>query len=214
VLWPACLIWLLTGPVGSGPAWGQPRAYTIDPHASGVQVLLARSGPLSAFAHDHVLVADGFAGGVALDPGDLSSAALQVTFPVASLIVDPPEARAAAGLDGSLSEKDRASIRATLLSAGQLDAERFPRVVATLEGVSGTLPDLLLALRVRVREAEQVLSVPVRVEATPDGLRASGEFTFLQSAFGIRPYRALLGAIAVEDEARVRFDIVARVEAR
>jgi hypothetical protein len=86
--------------------------------------------------------------------------------------------------------------------------------VATLEGASGTLPDLLLTLRVRVRQTEQVLSVPVRVEATPDGLRARGEFAFLQSGFGIRPYRALLGAIAVEDEARVRFDIVARVEAR
>ena len=51
-----------------------------------------------------------------------------------------------------------------------------------------------------------------QVVFTADGLAASGEFTLLQSDFGIEPYSTLFGAIAVQDRVTVRFRIVARAE--
>jgi polyisoprenoid-binding protein YceI len=204
------LAWLAAG---AAPAAAQARSYTIDGHASSLQVLLRRKGVLSGLAHDHVLVADGFAGRVSVDPAELSRSALQVTIPVASLQVDPPAARQAAGLEGTLDEADRAEVRANMLAPDQLDAARAPRVTATLAGVSGQLPTLTLAVRVRIRGVERVLSVPARVELAGDELQASGEVSLLQSAFGIEPYSTMLGAIAVQDRVVVRFRIVARAAA-
>jgi hypothetical protein len=41
-------------------------------------------------------------------------------------------------------------------------------------------------------------------------LRARATVTFLQSSFGYRPYRALLGAIRNRDEVTLHVDLVAR----
>jgi polyisoprenoid-binding protein YceI len=201
----------LAGP--AAPAAAQLRSYTIDAHASSLQVLLRRRGLFSALAHDHVLVAQGFAGRVSVDPADLSRSALQVTIPVASLQVDPPEARKALGLEGTLDDADRAKVRESMLAPDQLDAARSPRVTATLAGVSGQLPALVLAVRVRIREVERLLSIPAQVELAGDELHASGEASLLQSVFGIVPYSTLLGAVAVQDRVVVRFRIVARADA-
>lgn len=196
----------------ASPAWGQARTYVVDPHASSVRMLLGRAGPFSVLAHDHVLVADGFAGRITVDRAASANAALQVTFPVGSLVVDPPEVRAELGLDGDVDEADRAEIKAAMLAEDQLHAEQYPRIVATLDSVQGRLPELVLALRVRIRQAEQVITMPARVTFTAEGLEARGEFTLVQSAFDIEPYTALLGAIAVQDEVTVRYRIVARAE--
>ena len=92
----------------AGPAPAAPRSYAIDPRASSVHVLLYRAGVFAMLAHDHVLVASGFAGRVSVDPADLTQAALRLTLPVASLQVDPPELRKALGIAGELNDADRA----------------------------------------------------------------------------------------------------------
>ena len=189
------------------------RSYAIDPHASSVMVLLYREGLFSLLAHDHVILAEGFAGRVTADPADLAHTALQLTFPVASLLVDPLASRQELGLAGKLSLDDRKEIQDTMLAPAQLDAGQFPRIVATLESVSGPLPDVTLTVRVRIKKTEKVLTIPAHVELAGEEVRATGEFTLLQSDFGVEPYRAVLGAIAVQDLARVRFRIVARAEA-
>ncbi len=186
------------------------RAYTIDPHASTIRLRLFRTGVFSLLAHDHVLLAEGIAGRVLLDTQDVSRSSMQLSVPVTSLRVDPLEERLTLGLDGELDEEDRAEIREAMLSAEQLDAPRFPRVVATLDSLTGDLPEVVLAVRLRIRGTERVIQVPVRVTASDTELRASGEISLLQSQFGIEPYSALLGALAVEDRVLVDFELIAR----
>ncbi|HKI98576.1 MAG TPA: YceI family protein [bacterium] len=195
------------------PAAAQSRSYTVDAHASSVQVLAYRKGLFSLLAHDHVFVADGFAGRVTFDPADLTRAALQLTVPVASMLVDPQDARDALGLEGKLDDSDRAEIKANMLAPDQLDGAQYPRVTATLASASGKLPDLTLAVRVRIRQVEKVLNVPVHVELTSGQLLATGQLELLQSDFGIEPYSTLFGAIAVKNRVQVRFRILARVDA-
>ncbi len=206
---------LLAVALGGAPAPAQaaPRTYTIDVHTSSVMVLLYRQGLFALLAHDHVIVAEGFAGRVTADPADLAHTALQLTFPVPSLQVDPLAVRQELGLAGKLSLDDRKEIQANMLAPAQLDGVQYPRIVATLESVSGQLPDVMLTVRVRIKKTEKVLSIPAHVELAGDEVRATGEFTLLQSDFGVEPYSAVLGAIAVQDPARVRFRIVARAEA-
>jgi polyisoprenoid-binding protein YceI len=195
---------------GAGNAAAEPRGYTIDPAASRLWVLVPRAGVFSALAHDHIMLAQGFAGVITYDAADPPQSSLQLTVPVASLEADRPSDRERVGLDGDLDEQDRAEIKAIMLSPEVLDAEAYPRVVVTLESLTGTPPDLVLTVRLRIRQAEQVLQVPVAVNATPELLQARGRFPLRQSAFGIEPYRTLLGMIAVEDELQLGFEILAR----
>jgi polyisoprenoid-binding protein YceI len=77
--------------------------------------------------------------------------------------------------------------------------------------VAGKLPELRLQVRVHIREREQVLTVPVTLTESSEMLTVQGEVTLLQSDFGIAPYVALFGAIAVQDGVRVKFELIARL---
>jgi len=52
--------------------------------------------------------------------------------------------------------------------------------------------------------------VAAQISLTGDMLRAHGEFTVLQSAYGIKPISVAGGALKVKDELKCSFDVVAR----
>jgi hypothetical protein len=52
--------------------------------------------------------------------------------------------------------------------------------------------------------------VPVQLLVSVHELSASGELTVLQSDLGLTPFTALLGALTVENQMRVRFRVVAK----
>jgi len=54
------------------------------------------------------------------------------------------------------------------------------------------------------------VSFPATVAVEDGVLRARAALRFLQSSFGYRPYRALLGAIRNQDEVSLDVDLVAR----
>lgn len=189
---------------------GTARAYAVDPLNSKLHIVLQRAGILAFLAHDHVLVARKISGVIKVHRGDITRSSLRFSFPVASLEVDPPEARAAEGLAGTLSESNRREVREQMLAADQLDQARFPRIVADTVAVEGSLPNLVLQLRLRIKNVAKVILVPAQVRIDAQGLRARGTMELLQSDFGIAPYSILLGSIAVEDRLRILFDITAR----
>jgi polyisoprenoid-binding protein YceI len=209
VMLAATVLALMALSAAGSVARAAPVAYRIDSAQSAVLIFLERRGPLSVLAHDHVLVVGELAGRLEADREHLAATTLRLSVPVAELRVDPPQERERAGMSSSLSDEDRASVRGNLLSPAQLDAERYPQVSADLAGVSGELPHPTLALHLHIRGIERTIPVPVDVKWGPEQLRVRGELALLQSDFGIRPYSTLLGAIAVKDQVRIRFDIVA-----
>ena len=54
------------------------------------------------------------------------------------------------------------------------------------------------------------LELPIQINADSKKIHAWGEFTLLQSEFGIEPYSVLGGALRVKDEIEVVFSLVAR----
>jgi polyisoprenoid-binding protein YceI len=186
------------------------RAFNIDPASSSLTIQVFRNGVLAILAHDHILAADGIAGRVLYDAASVQRSSLQLSVPVASLIVDDPEHRKRAGLDGTISQSNISSIRDIIMSADYLDEPIFPRVVATAVKVKGELPVLSVGLSARIKQTEKVYTVPVRVALDGDTLRATGELYLAHSDFGMKPYTSLLGLISVQDLVLVKFDIVAR----
>jgi len=193
-----------------GPGVAASATFRIDPDRTRLAVRTHRDGIGSGLAHDHVVEATEVTGLVEYDAARPEASSITVEARTASLRVDEPASRRRLGVEGHLSESQRADVAKAMRAADQLDVERHPtirfastRVVSEGEGrlrVTGTL-----TLRGVARE----VSFPATVALESGTLRGRATLTFLQSSFGYKPYSALLGAIRNKDEVSLHVDLVA-----
>jgi len=90
-----------------------------------------------------------------------------------------------------------------------LDAAAHPWVIVTGVPAGDRAPDLELDTDIAIRGQTRRLRLPVHLESAPDRVLASGEFRLRQSDFGITPFSVMMGALAVQDELRVVYRLVA-----
>jgi polyisoprenoid-binding protein YceI len=104
--------------------------------------------------------------------------------------------------DSVLSDKDQRQILETIRKE-ILHSEQHPRVEleAEIEQRSPTSFSLRGTLRLRGRER------PVAMEAVRNGDLIQTSFELTPSEFGIPPYKALAGAIKLQDRVRVSIDV-------
>ena len=193
-----------TGPVGAA-------LFQIDAGASQLWLYLHADGPLIRLGHNHVISSRGLQGSVWVHPQtERSSCDLQL--PVATLVVDDPQERAAAGGDfaESLDAAARDGTREHMLGDRQLDAAHFPLLRLRCRQLTATPQGLSLELAVSLRDHESRLSVPMQWQRSGKLLQVSGEFTFRLSELGLEPYSLLFGALRVADEIHARFRLLAR----
>ena len=193
-----------------GPGVAASATFRIDPERTRLAVRTHRDGIGSGLAHDHVVEATEVTGLVEYDAARSEASSITVEARTASLRVDEPASRRRLGVEGDLSDSQRADVAKAMRAADQLDVERHPtirfastRVVSEGEGrlrVTGTL-----TLRGVARE----VSFPATVALESGTLRGRATLTFLQSSFGYKPYSALLGAIRNKDEVSLHVDLVA-----
>jgi len=204
--------------------------WRVDAERSSFVVLTHRAGLAAGLAHDHLIVARAPSVEMTFDPDDPSSAHASLVEPVLALEVDPAAERAALGprlrtlgaLDRDLPpvpEDHRPKVRAAMLDAHQLFAERFPEIRATLDGLAergGEAPGARVALgwnarlRLEVRGEAVERIVPLRWEVVDGVLHAEllAELRFTE--FRIEPYSAVLGTVRNEDLFHVYVDLYAR----
>jgi polyisoprenoid-binding protein YceI len=159
---------------------------------SRVFIDLKAAGLLKAMAHSPTLRAtpDAFA----LDFAD-GQAIVGLRFPVASI-----------AMPADMAEGDRVKMTDNLRGAEVLDARRYPaidfrgRYTGSTEG--GTLAGELVVRGVPAR-----VSMPVRVQRQWDALAADASWQGTLTALGVKPYKALLGAIKLEDWIGLRFEV-------
>ncbi len=199
---PAVVL-LLVWPLASAAV---ERSYAVDPGQSTVEVDVAKAGLFSLALHDHRFRAELWEGTVRFDPNRPQALEAVITVDAASLHEHEP------GLSASDErEVDRTARGPQLLDVATHPTVRFEAHGATLrrEGdrLTGSLEGTLM-LRGRSRRVR----LPVQARVDGARLEAQGTLSFAQTAFGIRPYRRALGAVAVKDEVTVRFRL--RAEAR
>ncbi len=185
------------------------RKYVIDPGASDLRILIGSAGTLARFGHDHV------AGGAVVDgqvviAEPFGDSGLEMTIRVADLELDRPEWLEAEGMDTSLTAEEIARTRDNMLSAEALDAETFPEIRLQSVAVSGPRWQPDIKVRITLRGETRQTVVPIALEISDDGLVATGRMVVNQSDFGLEPFSAMGGALAVADELVLRFRIVAR----
>ncbi len=113
-------------------------------------------------------------------------------------------------LPSEIGASDREKMRENMISAAVLDAARFPAI--QLRGrYAGTLSGGELSGELVVRGVPRRITVPVRVVAEGKRLAATGTWEGKLTELGIKPFRALMGALKLEDWVRLRVE--ARLEA-
>jgi hypothetical protein len=171
--------------------------YRVEPADSLVVVRVYRGGRLAKLGHDHVVSSKEPHGFIDADKG---RADLYVAL--ASLAVDDPAQRAAAGFESTPSESDIAGTRSNMLDK-VLEAERFPFVVLRVRGVEQDAVQAELSLHGVTRPVR----VPAKIDRGAERIAVDGSFSINQTDFAIEPFSVLGGAIAVQDRVDLSFAI-------
>jgi len=185
-------------------------AYEVDSAASHLHVLVYRGGAMARLGHNHVVSSKAVTGRLYLH-NDLARSHIELALPVASMIVDDPQARAAEGEEfaAEVPQDAREGTQRNLMRAEVLDAAHFPTITLRSAAIAGTRAAPLLTMRVALRGTARDVSVPIVVVEDGKRLTATGEFAIKQTDFGITPFSVALGALQVQDTLRIKFKIVA-----
>ena len=191
-------------PAQPGTAMGH---YLLDKSASRFTVRAFATGVLSALGHSPTIAIRDFTGEASFDPDDLVTSSLRIEIRADSLEVTD-----------DVSSKDRQEME-SLMKEKVLESSKYPAIVFESAATSA---DQLGEGRYRVtmggklslhgvtRSLPVMAQVTVQVTVNGSMLRASGEFSILQSDYEIPPISVAGGALKLKDELKFAFDIVAR----
>ena len=98
-----------------------------------------------------------------------------------------------------------------------LEIEKFPEICFSTTSIAATALSenryqANLTGNLTLRGVTRAVTIPTQVTLLGDVLRAGGEFSLLQTNFGIAPVSVAGGTLKLKDELKLAFDIVARKE--
>jgi polyisoprenoid-binding protein YceI len=177
--------------------------YVLDVGMSRLQVRAFATGLLSGFGHNPTFAVRDFKGEMRIPPSGLEDASIQLRIAKGSLEVT-----------GDIKDKDRRDIE-RVMKDDVLETERYPEIVFESSSVSA---DKTGETQYRVRlNGELSLHGVTRSQEVngyltmgEDQLKAYGNFSLLQTDYGIRLVSFAGGALKVKDELKFTFDLLAR----
>jgi polyisoprenoid-binding protein YceI len=177
--------------------------YVVNSAISKFTVQAFAGGLLSSFGHNPVIAISGYSGEINLLEDDVERSSLQLTLQADSLRVA-----------SEMSDKDRREIE-HVINEQVLQVEKYPTVVFVSSRMSASKTGEgqywgALNGDLTIRGVTHGLTVPTRISISGDVLRGSGNFSVLQSDYGIAPISVAGGSLKVKDELKFVFDIVAR----
>jgi polyisoprenoid-binding protein YceI len=177
--------------------------YVVDPRASQFTVQAFASGLISAIAHSPKISIRGYTAETTFVPGTLANAKLKVIVKSNTLEV----------LD-EMREADRREIHRVMFDE-VLESKRYPEIVFESTSISGdklkeNLNRVNVEGRLVLHGVTSHQSFFCQVAFGDDSFRAYGEFTLLQSEYGIRIASIAGGTLKLQDELRFSFYVVGR----
>ncbi len=182
------------------------QVYRLDPQRSLLQVYVYRGGRLARMGHDHVVASRDLSGFVLLDGNGRVEADLYLAL--AAMTVDEDALRADAGFTTEPSDEDREGTRGNMLKS--LEAAAFPFAVASVRAALPPGDQVALPVEVTLHGVSREITVPVEFGIDDHALHATGTFRLRQTDFGIDPFSVLGGALTVQDELALTFEIRAQ----
>lgn len=171
------------------------------PACARIEVRVFRDGPLAALGHDHVITSSSLEGWIDM-AAPVEDSRFHLSLPLASLVVDDPADRRAAGGEflREVPEADREATRRNLLGPALLDAGRHPVLDLRSLGLRPQGRGHELRFEARVRGEWRALTLPLQLarEQGGWGIRMEGRLT--HAALGLTPFSVALGALRVRED--------------
>lgn len=177
--------------------------YLLDKRASRFTVRAFASGMLSALGHNPTLAIRDFTGQASFDPNAPEQGSLRLEIRADSLEVTD-----------DIKSKDRKEMESTM-NEKVLEVVKYPTITFDSKATSakplgGGRFQVNLSGTLSLHGSTGVVPVETQVTLMGDMLRASGEFSILQSNYGIPLVSVAGGTLKLKDEVKFTFDIVAR----
>jgi polyisoprenoid-binding protein YceI len=177
--------------------------YLLDKGASRFTLRAFASGMLSAMGHNPTIAIRDFTGEVNFDPAEPGKGTLHLQIRADSLEVTDDIK--------SADRKDMESaMKQQVLQSAEYSNIIFDAAVASANRLSEGRFQVSLNGTLSLRGATNRAPVTAQVTLLGDVLRASGEFSLLQTDYGIPLVSVAGGALKLKDELKFTFDIVAR----
>lgn len=155
---------------------------------------------LSRLGHDHVIRADHFASSIELDPDDLASLSFTLEFLADALVVDDDDDRARMALGGPVSSHDRDKTRDNMLGRGQLNTKKHKTITFEVNGATHQADHTWhLHAALTICGTRHGFDFPVDL-TLDNGLTVSGRVDLSHAHFGLKPYKAPMGALKNRDK--------------
>jgi polyisoprenoid-binding protein YceI len=138
---------------------------------------------------------------------DAKSDAGQFVFDMATFAADTEKARKHVGLEGETDVETQEKVNENLRGPKVLDVKEFPTATFDIDSSLATgkqsadkHPLYELKGRFTLHGTTLPLTIVAEVRPAEKSTRLSGKFKVLQTDYGIKPYSAALGAVAVADQ--------------
>jgi len=177
--------------------------YAIDKSSSSFTVRAFATGMLSSFGHNPTLAIRNFEGELEFSPDAIGASSLKIQARADSLEV----------MD-DIKSKDRQEME-SMMNKSVLETDKYPEISFVSTSVSAsTLGEnryqANLNGNLTLHGMTRPVTIPTQVTLMGDMLRAGGQFSLLQTNFGITLVSVAGGTLKLKDELKLAFDIVAR----
>jgi hypothetical protein len=191
-------------------------------------VVTHKAGLLSGLGHNHLVFAKSYTAKASLEENNLASFRLEMTVPVANLVVDDPSTNTAwfpqlqkaqilEDAFSEVSEKNRKKIHESMVGNKQLQEKKFPEIRAWVESLNpkmGTIGDIEtnqeLTFKFEIRGVQRSYQVPAAVSFENGQLKILAIAPLKFSDFGMEPYSAMLGSVANDDRFHIFVSLIAK----
>ncbi len=176
--------------------------YLVDAGKSRFQVKAFASGLLSSLGHNPTIAIRRFTGEVWFREQEPELSTLRIAIDADGLTVT-----------GNVSEKDRDEMermmKEQVLETYKFSDIRFEGRGRDADKIAEGMYRIQLAGTLALHGEERDIEFPCNLTASPDTLRANGEFSIRQTDYDIKLASVAGGALKLKDELKFTFDIAA-----
>ncbi|MCA9230282.1 MAG: YceI family protein [Planctomycetales bacterium] len=208
---PILLFGVSIGLIETCPSFGaEQKAYAageLELQASSVYIHVGKTG----FGHEHAVLGKLASGTVRLG---VSENAGSLVFNMASFVADVEQARKFLRMEPDTDQATRAKVTANMIGPHVLDVAKFPTAMFNIQSTHQLPQPSKRGLAIyefqgifTLHGQSRPIKFPVEVEQRGTWTRLMGNFSLLQTDYGIKPFTTALGAIGVADRLTIYGDL-------
>ena len=152
----------------------------------------------AGFAHNHIILARSWEGQLIWNPDEPHNCLFSFRVPTRYLEVDPDQLRQRYKMEGTISKKDRKTIKKHMLDKSQLWSSKFPYVTFHASLCEQTDDALIAKGTLEIRGKTRKFAPKLTLK-TKDTFSIDTRFSIRQTDYGFEPYSGLMGAVKNKD---------------